>query len=920
MQAKVGLLFLAFLQGSIPFLLPNSIRHTKWTAKPTSWRWFEYEKGSSASNDDTISTDRNDDGNMPLPDLTPICRIVTRSGSCIPSDPSILPSDIYRNPFLLDKLDAYYHAKARNSRQDLSPLSTNKRRILEGSNKIVEGRTSAKEQNEDENSGRMSQEVPELRKSLEDSGFKLLSQRDIDLCESLNAGYLLRLSLLPDVKELDPIIFKEFYPERFHANGTLKVESDGIDDMLFDGRILVYWRGYSQEVTKGRLLLPKLDYLQANLVQRAAVWVKNQLDRFESSLVRNISSKSEQLRETIQKWKIKFSNMLQIPQFKKWFKSMIYDSDQEEDQLSVSETTDLDEEFLSEYSPLDKKTSNSNRRKTVLSRYEGLKTLSMGSPDPLDALSPFTLCEIDYDDQDVSLINNRREQMSSSKNSNMTRNNPITCAYDGIISSSKSNKELPRMQLLERVSIGSLIDVFNKVGRRGLVKTIFARSELVEPTYEEVVVVWRPTIKQKSKIGPPKIVSEFADMFDIEGFEQPVEDESEPQTGNLEIRLFEQVPMSNLQAVVPKSKLVFRPADAFLFDTISFVTFAIVFGSVKLDNARLDLLALVSVTLWVLRTVFRYSNKLARYDLLVKTFLTSKISQRNDGAFKYLSYEAGSQRALRAALVHRWALEEYQSEGTNLTRSVLEQNCETQVNRLLNTENEVEIDVQNAIQDLEDLRLLSFSETSDRVLKVQDIASSTDAVEELWMELLEMEMKFGPDSSSQSDSKSESIVTEPSVAILDVLDEIDTAKASVQKLSADDWKERREKLKTVIEKKKDKSIAKAKAALRETRDDSLLKAKTVIEEKKKKAKTVIEEKKKESIAKAKEVLEEKKVKAKTVIEEKKKESIAKAKEVLEEKKKKSISKPKAVFEDGKDVGITRAKEFVLKKRNRKLND
>jgi len=464
-------------------------------------------------------------------------------------------------------------------------------------------------------------------------------------------------------------------------------------------------------------------------------------------------------------------------------------------------------------------------------------------------------------------------------------------------SSGNPDKELPRMQLLERVSIGSLIDVFNKVGRRGLLKTIFARSELVEPTYEEVVVVWRPLVKQKKKIGPPQIVSEFADMFDIEGFEQPVEDKFEPQTGNLEIRLFEQVPMSNLQAVMPKSKLVFRPADAFLFDTISFVTFAIVLGSIKFDNTRLDVLALVSVTLWILRTVFRYSNKLARYDLLVKTFLTSKISQRNTGAFKYLSYEAGSQRAIRAALVHQCALQEYKSTRFSfLTKSRLEQTCETQVNQLLNTENEVQIDVKRSIRDLEDLRLISFSEDDGRVLEVKDVVSSIDTVKELWMELLENDKKIGDNIISRSDSKSENIVTEPDVDILDMLEEIDAAASNVQKLSASDWKERRKVLASVIEEKKDESIAKARAAIEEKKDESIAKAKAALEEKKE-----------ESIAKAK-----------AIIEEKKEESIAKAKAVLEETKDESIAKAKAVFEEGKDSGFAKARQFMLEKK--KQND
>jgi len=918
------LVLLALLQGTLPFLLLQSPCSDGWATRlstTSSLRSERKRKFSDIIPDPLIegslnkypvtseieNEDDGDDDDDSVLELTPRCRIVTRSGSRIPTDSSILPRNISRSPYILDKLDTFYHAKARKLEQDLSPLQSNEREMIEGSSKpircrtIVEGENQIRNRDAVRNNDEMQPKIPALRQSLEDSGFELLSQRDIDLCECLNAGYLLRLSLLPDLRELDPIISKEFYPEHFHSNGTLKADSD---DMLFDGRVLVYWRGYSQEVTKGRLLLPKLNYLQANLVKRAAAWVKNQLDRFESNIFRAVQSKSRQLRRGFQIRMIQISNKLQISQFKRWIESMVADEFMPDSQISMASTMDFSEQESS---------SNTGRR--VMSRYGGSKTLSVEPPDPLDALGPFILCEIDYNDQirlnamnsslglngtmydgamnssmvvDSAMyagVTNSSMRLNNTMSNHDTSNgmNDITCAYDGMASSQENGKELPRMQLLERVSIGSLIDVFNKVGRRGLLKTIVAKSELVEPTYEEVVVVWRPLVKSKRAIAPPKIVSEFADMFDIEGFEQPKKDKAGPQSGNLEVRLFEQVPMSNLQAVLPKSKLVFRPADAFLFDTISLATLAIVLGSIKFDSTRLDLLALVSVSLWVLRTVFRYSNKLARYDLLVKTFLTTKISQRNNGAFNYLTYEAASQRAVRAALVHQWVLQEYQSKTSKLTKSFLERNCETEVNRLLNIEKEIQIDVKRALQDLQDLNFLSFSKTDGRVLTVNDLKSSTDAVKELWIDLLENERKFGyPSSSNISEAElmGGSIVNEPDLAILDMLEEIDAAAANVQKLRGGDWKERRKILASAIGERKDASIAKAMAAL--------------------------DERKEENIAKAK-----------AILEEKKDESIAKAKAALDEKKEESMKKARAVIKEGRAAGIAKAKEFLTEKKRSK---
>ena len=256
-------------------------------------------------------------------------------------------------------------------------------------------------------------------------------------------------------------------------------------------------------------------------------------------------------------------------------------------------------------------------------------------------------------------------------------------------------------------------------------------------------MIWRPLNKIKQpKFVPPDFVVEFADMFDIEGFERPAKEETEPQLGRLEMRNYQGVQMANLPAVLPKTKLIFRPADAFLFDAISFVTFLLVASSIKLDNPRLDLLALVSVSLWLIRTVIRYSNKLARYDLLVKTFLTSKISHRNAGAMKYLASEAGSQRAIRAALVHSWLvdMENFSSSGGStapLKRSDLLGKCGTGVNTMLRMDRLVDVDAEMALLDLEDLGIISFGDDGEQVTKILKREEAVAAIKDAWMGLLD---------------------------------------------------------------------------------------------------------------------------------------------------------------------------------------
>jgi hypothetical protein len=270
----------------------------------------------------------------------------------------------------------------------------------------------------------------------------------------------------------------------------------------------------------------------------------------------------------------------------------------------------------------------------------------------------------------------------------------------------------------------------------------------VEPTYEEVVAIWRPLLEKpfpKAKLRPPKFVYDVAEIFEIDDKlpELPVP-EPEPLPRPLEIRAFDGVPMANVPAVLPKTKLLFRPADAFVFDLVTIVSLFAVFGSVRFDNPRLDLLALVSGTLWIVRTVIRYSNKLARYDLLVKKFLTSKISHRNSGALKYITRAAGTQRAIRTALVHLWlARLRKGTKGGMITRQSLIKDGSSGVNNILETSQTVRVDIEAALNDLVDLDLIGFSEDGETLLYVRDDETVMETLKTTWNKLFEDKLSLG---------------------------------------------------------------------------------------------------------------------------------------------------------------------------------
>lgn len=742
------------------------------------------EEDSSTADIKDAPDDDDRETTTPRPSsATPVCRVVTRSDKKIPLQTTVLPASLSNKPpYLLRKLDDLYHAIAHAEARRLPYMDPSK--ALQQPSTESERNSVAEEEGDDEKL------IEVLRTSLEDAGYQLLSRRDLDLCEALNAGYLLRLSILPDTSQLDPSIAREFYPERFDRKGNaLAVTgSEDNDDILFGGRVLVYWRGYSNEVSKGRLILPKLDYLQASVVQQSAVWLRDRLNYGERWIsvqlvrwCRFISKASLQLSKGV---------LERIPS--KRVSSMIR-------KRLAFETRNEHRTFKTLLS------NNSTGRLFKLSRYGGSKSRFVGSPNPTDALNPFIICEEEEcppTSQPSSPSLNARDRYLDQLNSNnngmgingLTANSEVDtlvprnvdqemyecinhaglmCPYDQARRPQpgfNQSTHLPSMQLLKRVAISSLVNVFSTGGRRALLQSLFAKSELVEPTYEEVVVVWRPLPPKEGPALPeppnlsftlPKFVYDVADMFDIAGLPErpalktdsgPLRSKKNQKTSRqqasrppLEIRSFSSVPMANLPAVLPKTKLIFRPADAFVFDSISLVSFLLVIGSQRFDSPKLDLLAFVSVSLWIIRTVFRYSNKLARYDLLVKTFLTSKISHRNRSAVSNLVTEAGSQRAVRAALVHHWLCQlqdNAQGEVPVLDRAELVRRGEAEVNELLRDwYREIPIDVDATLNDLEDLRLVVTAK--DGTLQVvSNPWSALRALKSSWSEVFDGSLSF----------------------------------------------------------------------------------------------------------------------------------------------------------------------------------
>ena len=493
----------------------------------------------------------------PLPEnddeFDPICRVVASSDNKLP--PNIVSKLSPSSKHLLLKLDMLYAAKSKRELRELSYLQPDT--LALDSNKKDSEKVSPYDYDTEE-----AKLISILKKSLQDGGYKLMDNRDLDLCSALNAGYLLRLSLSPDLKNLD-CIAKEFYPD-LETNGG--VEFGQLKQLILDGKVLLFRRGYTKEITTGRLLLPKLDYLQTSLVQKSAESITRILAAFERRREESISKVAKRVNDYAQRAN---QRLLQA------WSDLVYTAF---DSVGVSNSS-----FVARILPKnDTVELNNNITNSLDSQSDSKVTTTFVRGNKIFKLNRYELGS-SFDINDATIL-------CEMGNETCPVERDIYDAIDAgqIESASKYNGTV---RLLERISIENCVDYFSRKGRRELVTNYVRYSRLVEPSYEEVVVIWRPSKKKKLKrITTPRWMYDAAKIFDMEDRlpkrKNATSKDIDDEMNDIQIRCFNDVPMANIYAVLPKNKLIFRPADAFVFDFVSVATFLATAGSLKFDSPK----------------------------------------------------------------------------------------------------------------------------------------------------------------------------------------------------------------------------------------------------------------------------------------------------------------------------------------------
>eukprot|EP01024_Parvocaulis_polyphysoides_P040393 TRINITY_DN3673_c0_g4_i1.p1 TRINITY_DN3673_c0_g4~~TRINITY_DN3673_c0_g4_i1.p1 ORF type:complete len:203 (+),score=15.65 TRINITY_DN3673_c0_g4_i1:53-610(+) len=116
------------------------------------------------------------------------------------------------------------------------------------------------------------------------------------------------------------------------------------------------------------------------------------------------------------------------------------------------------------------------------------------------------------------------------------------------------------------------------------------------------------------------------------------------------MRVYQNLPMSSWKVVFPERLLQFRVADALRVDLLSLIGFVSIIGQVRFDSIILQVISLVSISIYVVRLVLGYKRMSDRFENRINQMLVKKTVSGQKGSLTYLTKVAAQQQFAQSAL------------------------------------------------------------------------------------------------------------------------------------------------------------------------------------------------------------------------------------------------------------------------------
>ncbi|KAK9789378.1 hypothetical protein WJX73_004782 [Symbiochloris irregularis] len=216
---------------------------------------------------------------------------------------------------------------------------------------------------------------------------------------------------------------------------------------------------------------------------------------------------------------------------------------------------------------------------------------------------------------------------------------------------------------IERVS---LRDALNKGDR---LESLLGSIELVEPTFQELMIVYRKTPAHNW-------LSEMRDAVMGDAGKGTAKGQLRKRE-QIAIRLYRDIPVPTWRIVFPDKLLQFRPLDGLRADLFSMAGLLAFIAQAKYDSIVLEIVTFASACVLVVRVVLGYKRMYDRFEQMANEMLANSTVAGQEGTLDSLVVSAALQQFGQAAL----ALLVMHRAGKPLSAQALEQQAEELLQR-----------------------------------------------------------------------------------------------------------------------------------------------------------------------------------------------------------------------------------------------
>ncbi|CAM8898360.1 unnamed protein product [Rhodiola kirilowii] len=385
-----------------------------------------------------------------------------------------------------------------------------------------------------------------------------------------------------------------------------------------ESKAIIFRRGYTAERQTGQLIVEKLDYLQSKLLQKIFFLISKPLEKVGIWINKILQ------------------NACETPEVQSWTKKLKLWMDNMSNNQKLYSLDDEKRESLWKVDQL----SKSNlpiwlAAQRAAPRYEGLLSSIGPRGRLLRKIMTWTgfITPTPDTSSDVEIDEATSEPYAR----------PIF---------------LPRISLNDIWRPASLKACGNDMWKmlKTSVSILLSKSTLLEPAFQELIILYTKDTGQEDTTGDEKIPS-------------------------LEIKIYETIPIPDIPVIFPHKKLSFRIIDTVRLDIASILGLLAYFINYKFENISsspsavlLDFVAITALILYASRVVLGYKQTRDRYQLLVNRTLYEKTLASGFGSVHFLLDASEQQQYKEAILAYAILLKSRKGE-VSCSTSIGEQ-CE----------------------------------------------------------------------------------------------------------------------------------------------------------------------------------------------------------------------------------------------------